>query len=116
MSTAWIYGVIGVHNWQIALFDPRAAEDVFGKNHQTLIASTYMPKAKVEPVEGGLFVAAEGLRHVAVAEAVDPHHAGFERADATVGLLEVAGPNRRGQAVDRVVGQPYILLIGVVNT
>ena len=53
MSTAWVYGVIGVHNWQIALFDPRAAEDVFGKNHQTLIASTYMPKGQVVPVEGG---------------------------------------------------------------
>jgi 3-hydroxy-9,10-secoandrosta-1,3,5(10)-triene-9,17-dione monooxygenase len=53
MSTAWIYGVIGVHNWQIALFDPRAAEDVFGKDPQTLIASTYMPKGQVTPVEGG---------------------------------------------------------------
>jgi 3-hydroxy-9,10-secoandrosta-1,3,5(10)-triene-9,17-dione monooxygenase len=53
MSTAWIYGVIGVHNWQIALFDPRAAEDVFGKNPQTLIASTYMPKGQVTPAEGG---------------------------------------------------------------
>jgi 3-hydroxy-9,10-secoandrosta-1,3,5(10)-triene-9,17-dione monooxygenase len=53
MSTAWIYGVIGVHNWQIALFDPRAAEDVFGKNPSTLIASTYMPKGQVTPVEGG---------------------------------------------------------------
>lgn len=53
MSTAWCYGVIGVHNWQIALFDAKAAEDVFGKDDSTLIASTYMPKAKVEPVEGG---------------------------------------------------------------
>jgi 3-hydroxy-9,10-secoandrosta-1,3,5(10)-triene-9,17-dione monooxygenase len=53
MSTAWIYGVIGVHNWQIALFDPRAAADVFGKNPSTLIASTYMPKGQVTPVEGG---------------------------------------------------------------
>ncbi|HEY0974951.1 MAG TPA: flavin-dependent monooxygenase [Solimonas sp.] len=53
MSTAWVYGVVGVHNWQIALFDPRAAEDVFGKNEKTLIASTYMPKGQVTPVEGG---------------------------------------------------------------
>lgn len=28
MSTAWVYGVIGVHNWQIALFDPRAARKI----------------------------------------------------------------------------------------
>lgn len=53
MSTAWIYGVIGVHNWQIALFDPRAAEDVWKDDSSVLIASTYMPKGQVTPVEGG---------------------------------------------------------------
>jgi 3-hydroxy-9,10-secoandrosta-1,3,5(10)-triene-9,17-dione monooxygenase len=54
MSTAWVYGVVGVHNWQIALFDPRAAEDVWGSNDGSpLIASTYMPKGQVTPVEGG---------------------------------------------------------------
>lgn len=54
MSTAWVYGVIGVHNWQIALFDPRAAQDVWGGgDHSVLIASTYMPKGVVKPVEGG---------------------------------------------------------------
>lgn len=54
MSTAWVYGVVGVHNWQIALFDPKAAEDVWGGgDHSVLIASTYMPKGQVTPVEGG---------------------------------------------------------------
>ncbi len=53
MSTAWIYGVIGVHNWQIALFDPQAAADVWKDSNDVLIASTYMPKGQVTPVEGG---------------------------------------------------------------
>lgn len=53
MSTAWIYGVIGVHNWQIALFDPRAAADVWKDDRSVLIASTYMPKGQVKRVEGG---------------------------------------------------------------
>ncbi len=54
MSTAWVYGVVGVHNWQIALFDPKAAEDVWGGgDHSVLIASTYMPKGQVKKVEGG---------------------------------------------------------------
>lgn len=54
MSTAWVYGVVGVHNWQIALFDPKAAEDVWGGgDHSVLIASTYMPKGNVKKVEGG---------------------------------------------------------------
>ncbi len=26
MSTGWVYGVVAVHNWQLALFDPRAQE------------------------------------------------------------------------------------------
>lgn len=53
MSTAWVYGVVGVHNWQLALFDARAQQDVWGQDPATLIASTYMPVGRVTPVEGG---------------------------------------------------------------
>jgi 3-hydroxy-9,10-secoandrosta-1,3,5(10)-triene-9,17-dione monooxygenase len=53
MSTAWVYGVVGVHNWQLALFDEGAQQDVWGRDSSTLIASTYMPVGKVTPVEGG---------------------------------------------------------------
>lgn len=53
VSTAWILGVLGVHPWQLALFDVRAQEDVWGKDSSTLVASTYMPVGKVTRVEGG---------------------------------------------------------------
>ena len=53
MSTAWVYGVVGVHAFQIALFDDRAARDVWGKDNATLIASTYMPTGRATPAEGG---------------------------------------------------------------
>nr|WP_241022499.1 acyl-CoA dehydrogenase family protein [Burkholderia sp. Se-20373] len=53
MSTAWVYGVVGVHNWQLALFDERAQQDVWGDDPSTLIASTYMPVGRVTPVDGG---------------------------------------------------------------
>ncbi len=53
MSTAWIYGVIAVHNWQIALFDLKAQEDVWSNDTSVLIASSYMPVGRVTPVEGG---------------------------------------------------------------
>ena len=33
MSTAWIYGVIAVHNWQLALYDERAQRDVWGEDN-----------------------------------------------------------------------------------
>lgn len=53
MSTSWIYGVIAVHNWQLALFPEQAQQDIWSKDTGTLIASTYMPVGKTEKVEGG---------------------------------------------------------------
>jgi len=53
MSTAWIYGVIGVHNWELPLYGDQAQRDVWGKDSGTLIASTYMPVGKAEKVDGG---------------------------------------------------------------
>ena len=32
MSVAWVYGVVGVHPWLIALYDDRAARDIWGKD------------------------------------------------------------------------------------
>jgi 3-hydroxy-9,10-secoandrosta-1,3,5(10)-triene-9,17-dione monooxygenase len=53
MSTAWVYGVIGVHPFQLGLFDPKAQADVWGKDDSTIISSSYQPVGKVERVEGG---------------------------------------------------------------
>ncbi|MGQ7957781.1 flavin-dependent monooxygenase [Pseudomonas sp. SP16.1] len=53
MSSAWVLGVIAIHNWQLALFDDRAAQDVWGEDSSVLISSSYMPVGKVTPVEGG---------------------------------------------------------------
>lgn len=53
MSTAWIYGVIGVHNWELPLYAEQAQQDVWGKDSSTRIASTYMPVGKAEKVDGG---------------------------------------------------------------
>lgn len=53
MGTAWVYGVVGVHNWQLPLFPEQAQQDVWSSGTDLLIASTYMPTGKAEPVEGG---------------------------------------------------------------
>lgn len=53
MSTAWVYGVMGVHPWQLARYPLEAQEEVWGGDQKTLIGSTYMPVAKVTVVEGG---------------------------------------------------------------
>ena len=52
-SSAWVLGVVAVHNWQLALFDDRAAQDVWGDDPTTLISSSYAPVGKVKPVDGG---------------------------------------------------------------
>ena len=53
MSTAWIYGVSGVHPWFMALLDDRAAQDVWGRDTSTLICSSLMPAGKATAAEGG---------------------------------------------------------------
>ncbi|CAD5377696.1 3-hydroxy-9,10-secoandrosta-1,3,5(10)-triene-9, 17-dione monooxygenase [Pseudomonas sp. OF001] len=53
MSTAWMYGVVAVHPWQLALFPEQAQQEVWGEDASTLVASTYMPVARVTEVEGG---------------------------------------------------------------
>jgi 3-hydroxy-9,10-secoandrosta-1,3,5(10)-triene-9,17-dione monooxygenase len=52
-STGWVYGVVGVHNWQIALFPEETQEEVWGEDPSTLASSSYAPTGHVEPVDGG---------------------------------------------------------------
>ncbi len=52
-SSAWILGVIAVHNWQLAVFDDRAAQDVWADDPSVLLSSSYAPVGKVKVVEGG---------------------------------------------------------------
>jgi 3-hydroxy-9,10-secoandrosta-1,3,5(10)-triene-9,17-dione monooxygenase len=53
MSAAWIYGVVGVHPWLMALLDDRAARDVWGEDDSVLISSSLAPMGKAKRVDGG---------------------------------------------------------------
>jgi 3-hydroxy-9,10-secoandrosta-1,3,5(10)-triene-9,17-dione monooxygenase len=53
MSTAWIYGVSGVHPWFMALLDDRAAQEVWGTDTATLICSSLMPAGKAIAADQG---------------------------------------------------------------
>src|SRR5690554_7467214 len=53
MSTAWVLGVVAIHNWQMGMYDDKAQQDVWGDDSSILISSSYMPVGKVEVVEGG---------------------------------------------------------------
>ncbi|CAA0121054.1 Flavin-dependent monooxygenase, oxygenase subunit HsaA [BD1-7 clade bacterium] len=53
MSTAWVLGVVAIHNWQLGMFADQAQQDVWGDDDSVLISSSYMPVGKVEIVDGG---------------------------------------------------------------
>lgn len=52
-SSAWVLGVVAVHNWQLAVFDDAAAQDVWADDPAVLISSSYAPVGKVKVVDGG---------------------------------------------------------------
>ncbi|MFM2370673.1 MAG: hypothetical protein RIS85_395 [Pseudomonadota bacterium] len=53
MSTGWMYGVVGCHPYEIALFHEQAQAEVWGSDTATLVSSSYQPVGKVTRVEGG---------------------------------------------------------------
>ncbi|MEU6408742.1 3-hydroxy-9,10-secoandrosta-1,3,5(10)-triene-9,17-dione monooxygenase oxygenase subunit [Microbispora sp. NPDC046933] len=52
-STGWTVSVLGVHPWQLALFDEAAQDEVWGSDPDALISSSYAPVGRLVPVEGG---------------------------------------------------------------
>jgi 3-hydroxy-9,10-secoandrosta-1,3,5(10)-triene-9,17-dione monooxygenase len=52
VSVGWVFGILGVHSFHLALFNDRAADDVWGTDSDALVASPYSPGRAV-PVEGG---------------------------------------------------------------
>ena len=52
-STGWILGVIGVHNWHLALFPPQAQQDVWGDDTGVQLCTSLAPTGRVERVNGG---------------------------------------------------------------
>lgn len=54
VSTAWVFGVLSVHTWQLALFPKETQDEVWGENPKALIGSSYMPVGKAVWGDGGV--------------------------------------------------------------
>ena len=52
-STGWVSSVVGVHPWQLGLFPVEAQDEVWGKDPNTLVSSSYAPMGRLTPVDGG---------------------------------------------------------------
>mgnify|MGYP001597459401 FL=1 len=59
MTSAWVFSVVAVHNWQISVFGEQAQQDVWGEDNTVLISSSYAPKGIAVPEEGGYRVSGE---------------------------------------------------------
>ena len=53
-STGWVYALAVVHAWQLAFFPEEAQREVWNKNLDAIIASSFAPlKNEIIPVDGG---------------------------------------------------------------
>lgn len=53
-SAAWTFANLASHHWMLAMFDHRAQDVVWGKNPDTLIASSFIfPAGRARRVDGG---------------------------------------------------------------
>jgi len=52
-SSGWALMVLGVHNWEVALLDPKAAADLWSKDNTVRISSSYAPFGSAVKVDGG---------------------------------------------------------------
>ncbi|MFI6215772.1 3-hydroxy-9,10-secoandrosta-1,3,5(10)-triene-9,17-dione monooxygenase oxygenase subunit [Nocardia brasiliensis] len=55
-STGWVAGIVGVHNWHLALFAQQAQEDVWGEDTEVRISSSYAPMGAGVVTDGGYLV------------------------------------------------------------
>ena len=52
-SAGWIAGVVGVHPWEISMFDPTLQQEIYGADPDVWVASPYAPFGRAVPVDGG---------------------------------------------------------------
>ena len=52
-SSGWCLCLIGVHNWEMGLLDPRIAADLWEQDPNARFSSSYAPFGSVQRVEGG---------------------------------------------------------------
>jgi len=52
-SSAWVLSVLGIHNWEAGLIDPRVAEALWKDDPDVRFSSSYAPFGKATRVPGG---------------------------------------------------------------
>jgi 3-hydroxy-9,10-secoandrosta-1,3,5(10)-triene-9,17-dione monooxygenase len=55
-SLGWVAGVVGVHPWQLALFEEQAQEDMWAADPTAMHSSSYNPTGSATVADGGYLV------------------------------------------------------------
>jgi 3-hydroxy-9,10-secoandrosta-1,3,5(10)-triene-9,17-dione monooxygenase len=84
-AAGWVAGVIGVHPWQLALFEDAAQRELWGEDAATMHSSSYNPTGRAEKVAGGYKVSGRW----SFSSGCD--HCGGVMLGAICGSREVAG-------------------------
>lgn len=88
-SSAWVMMILGIHQWEFGLMDPRAGDEVWGKDNTVLAASSYATFGKAEKVDGGYRVSGTWRTS-----------SGCDHGDWA--FLGAYGHNNEGKIVDRM--------------
>ncbi|MFC7449066.1 acyl-CoA dehydrogenase family protein [Rhodococcus daqingensis] len=52
-AAGWVAGIVGVHPWELAFFDKKAQDEIWGEDNDMWMASPYAPMGVAKPVDGG---------------------------------------------------------------
>src|SRR5215471_13276234 len=52
-STGWVYCILGIHHFWIGYVEPELQQEIWGKDSNVLMADSFAPVGKVQPVSGG---------------------------------------------------------------
>lgn len=55
-SSAWNLMILGIHQWELGVLDPRAGNALWGADQEVLVSSSYAPCGKVRKVDGGWMI------------------------------------------------------------
>lgn len=52
-STGWVYCILGIHHFWIGYVEPELQQEIWGKDSHVLMADSFAPVGKTQPVAGG---------------------------------------------------------------
>ncbi len=104
-SSGWIFGVLGVHNWHLAILPPQAQEDVWGKDDSVQLSTSIAPTGKVERVAGGFRLSGRWSTGI---------HVGSNRTRCRLGIADATEERLHRGEIDRDnVGRDFAMRLAV---